>query len=418
MVDMMTGYTDKLLTKGLWILTALCLALGPAGPAFAAKSGQNRGVIIPDAEKVYAGVSTKIRATAEGAIWTVPLPRRQAWQVLKRALQRRGIGFTETDGETPSLLTEWVAWEYDAAAATGHSQRPHFGSQGTVERHRFRFELVNGSPDSPTEFRLRDAVRQKQVDIAPDSEYLWMEWRDFPLQAGAAFTFGRRLQGDYEVVMSLQSVTVLPQPITKPPAPGPGRAVTAQPTADQQVTGKAASSLPVVPPPPVGTPTASVPVQAAPPATTAPRPTPVTRTATGLLVDAPVDTVWGALLLALENLKVDVETADKSQLMIVTGWVNANYDKKGQQLQIHSDDDSGWAFDWRGNGPQRHRFQLVLIGAGNGDKTLVRAYHTGFQEQVDQTPDSSQTLLTWENHRTDPRVAAAFLRRLRIIVNH
>ncbi len=412
----MSGYPEKLLTSGVWILTVLWLALGLAEPGFAARPEQNPGVIIPDAEKIYSGVSTEVRETAEGAIWRISLPHPQAWQVLKRSLQRLGIGFTETDDEAPTLLTDWVVWEYDATANTGHSKPPHLGSQGTTERHRFRFELVNDGADSPTEFRISDAARQKQVDIAPDSEYLWMEWRDFPLQAGAAFTFGRRLQGDYEVVMSLQSVTVLPRPATKPPTSGPGAAVTAQPAAGQQAAGKAAISLPVVPPPPVRTPAASVPVQTEPPTTTGPRPAPVT--ATGLLVDSPVDAVWSALLLALEDLKVDIETADKSQLMVVTGWVYANYDKKSQQLRIHSDDDSGWAFDWRGSGPQRHRFQLVLIGTGNGDKTLVRAYHIGFQEQIDQTPDSSQTLLAWENHKTDPRVAAAFLRRLRIIVNH
>jgi hypothetical protein len=128
-----------------------------------------------------------------------------------------------------------------------------------------------------------------------------------------------------------------------------------------------------------------------------------------------VDVTWDSLLRALQDVNIDIETRDRNQLMIITGWIDANYDKKNQQLHFRSNGDSGWAFDWGGGGPQHHRFQLLLTG--QGDKTWVRALHTGFQEQVDQTPDSSQTLLVWEDRNTDPGVASAFLRRLRIIAD-
>ena len=58
---------------------------------------------------------------------------------------------------------------------------------------------------------------------------------------------------------------------------------------------------------------------------------------------------------------------------------------------------------------------LPLIVPVNDGQAMIYAYHIGYQEQIDSTPDSSQTLLEWVDRKTRPRVAEAFLRRLRVV---
>ncbi len=415
----MTMHTKMFRTGTLWIVFMTLSMAWMTGTALAARQERINGVIIPDAERVYSDVSTNIRATKEGAIWTIPLPAGQAWQVLKMSLQRLGVPFTETGGDVPQLLTDWVTWGYDASTNTGHSKRPHFGSAGTTELHRFRFMLTESASDEYAGILITDAAYQKEVDIAPDSEYAWTALRKFEPQPGAAFTFGRRLQGEYQAAMSVQPVSGLPAPSSFTPAPGVAKPPQAPaPTAAIHVPEIHETTRSVITPGPA-TPVrvipAAEPVQAKAPATSVRQAEVATRTMAGLLVNMPVQAAWDALLRALEELKIDIDTVDRNQLMIATRWIDVKYDPKNQQLHFRSNDDSGWAFDLSGNGPQHHRFQLVLIDTGSG--ALIRAYHTGFQEQVDQTPDSSQTLLAWKDRKTDPEIANAFLRRLRIVDN-
>ena len=70
-----------------------------------------------------------------------------------------------------------------------------------------------------------------------------------------------------------------------------------------------------------------------------------------------------------------------------------DYDGKNQLLVMQSKDKPLWAFSLFGKGIERHRFQLVMVPANEGTRSIVYAYHTGYQEQVDLTPDSEQTLL-------------------------
>ena len=409
----MTVHNEKLQKRGLWLVLLCFLVASLSGIASAARPDRKQGVIIPDAERVYSDVSTDIRETEQGAEWRIPLPGQQAWEVLKRSLRRLGVTYTESGSKPRQLLTGWITWGYDAAKNTGHSKRPHFGSMGTTELHKFRFRLAG---TEPAKIMISDAAYQKQVEIAPDSEYEWLEWRAFDPQPGAAYTFGRRLQGEYQAAMSLEPVSVVTPPSPPPRVTGPviTREQTVEAAADKApervVPPLQPAQVKIQPQPAVK------PVQDVTPVAPPKRKPSVTTVATGLLVSMPLANTWDALLRALQELKIDIETVDRNQLLIVTRWVYANYDPKNQQLNIRSNDDNGWAFSWLGGGPQRHRFQLVVIDAGQG-RTLVRAYHTGFQEQIDQTPDSSQTLLAWEDRKTDPKIASAFLRRLRIVDN-
>lgn len=136
----------------------------------------------------------------------------------------------------------------------------------------------------------------------------------------------------------------------------------------------------------------------------------------GLLVDGGLDATWAALIPAIEALGVKLQSSDPVQHMLTTQWINARYEKKNQQFTLESKTEERWAFNLWGKGRERHRFQLILIPVDGGARTMVYAYHTGFQVETDRTPDSSQTLLYWKDHKTDPAVAMAFLRRLRLVV--
>jgi uncharacterized lipoprotein len=138
------------------------------------------------------------------------------------------------------------------------------------------------------------------------------------------------------------------------------------------------------------------------------------RVSRGLLVRAPVDAAWPALLSALDELGIPVQRSDRQQAMVTTAWIDWNYDEKNQQFGPRSKDRVKWAFSLGGGGMQRHRFQLTVVPVGV-DQSMVYGYHTGHQEQIDATPDSSQTLLEWVDRDTGPAVAEALLRRLRII---
>jgi len=146
-------------------------------------------------------------------------------------------------------------------------------------------------------------------------------------------------------------------------------------------------------------------------------PTPTPREVQGgLLVDGGLDATWLALLPAIDALGIKLQSRDQAQHMLTTQWIDSTYDKKNQQFTLESKAEERWAFDLWGKGHQRHRFQLILIPLDGGARTMVYAYHTGFQVQTDRTPDSSQTLLYWKDHKTQPAVAMAFLRRLQLLV--
>ena len=137
----------------------------------------------------------------------------------------------------------------------------------------------------------------------------------------------------------------------------------------------------------------------------------------GLLVNAGPDATWQALREALDALGVKLQSSDQRQHMLTTEWIDANYNRKNQQFLMASKNEERWAFNLWGKGRQRHRFQLILIPADGAATTMVYAYHSGFQGETDRTPDSSQTLLYWKDDATEPAIAMAFLRRLRLVVN-
>ena len=145
---------------------------------------------------------------------------------------------------------------------------------------------------------------------------------------------------------------------------------------------------------------------------------PVKPAANGLLVSASPAVAWPALLQALDDLEIPIDQEDGQQHLLTTGWVNADYDEKNHQLVLRSKEGPKWAFNMFGKGIERQQYQVVMVPANQGVRSIIYAYNTGFQQQIDQTPDSSQTRLVWEDQDTSPDVALALLRRLRIVIPH
>lgn len=394
--------------RGMFIAGILVLlgSLATGTGALAAKR-QDPGVYVPELRFVSPG-ATDIEAVDGGAVLRVPLPAGRARQVLQRALSRLGISTTADPAVPDRLVSGWILWSYDPESQRGSSKRPGFAFSDTLERHRFGFTVEAAETPEQSRIRIIDLGHQKEVDIAPDSEYSWLEWRDFPAQPSAALSFLRRLQGDYESAMSSMLLPAAPAPVTATPAPvRPTEvpAAPAPPVSGAESPPPAAPGVgPVAPPPtaersPVATPPVAGQLRGG-----------------GLLVSAPAASVWRALQNTLQGMQIDVASSDERQRLVRTDWVLAHYDPKNQRLYLQSNESGRWAFDWRGRGRQRHRFQFIVIPVGDGSQAMIYAYHTDFQEKVDRTPDSSQTLLAWEDRKPDPRIAAALLRQLRIVV--
>lgn len=498
-------------------------------PAVQAKSpDRSPGIYIPVLKNARVDDLTATRwvENAAGGYMEVLSGAGEAWSALDQTLTSLGVRPVKKDAESNQWLTDWVVWKYDKKKDTGRS-KPGFSFSGrTLERHQFLFTVKPGNNREHAVIVAVDTKREKEVDLTPDSEYSWLEWKPGNLQQGAADTFLKRLQlpiesalvtefvvteevtrttaGDLVVtetpadtsadvvliaipeigVTSLQPQTPEPTPAASgdpilEPKPAEARenespqpAKTAQVPADiaipaertmleqpsvpkprsaEQVTKKPepveikvvnnlqrphvtqqAQTMPVeetrTPQPPerseVKQPSAAPVASAA--ATTAPAhaksviqpDTPVTPVANGLLVRASPAVAWPALLQALHDLEIPIDREDGQQHLLTTGWVNANYDEKNHQLVLQSKEGPRWAFNMFGKGIERQQFQIVMVPANQGARSIIYAYNTGYQQQIDQTPDSSQTLLAWEDRDTSPDVALAFLRKLRIVIPH
>jgi len=368
-------------------------------------------------------------STPDGAQLILASKPDQPRALLKHALSRLGISVTGEGRVDQPFLTGWIRWVYDPKSSRGGSRGHGSFFSRVNERHQFRFIVSIRSTGSA--IQIEDARHQREVDITPDSTYSWLKWKDYEAQPGAALTFLRRLQGDIESAMS--SRVLVPQEkaadIDMPAAPPKAESASSAehqapirvPDERGSTARRYAPAAPVVPVvPPVRAPKLA-PVTA-PPAVTqkplrhkalTPSPDSPATNSGALFVRADIGRTWRSLLDALSTLGVGIHSADPQQHLISTDWIEANYSKKNHQLHLQSANEGDWAFSFTGHGRQRHRFQLMVVPASGG--SVVYAYHTGFQEQYDKTPDSSQTLLAWRDRRTDPQVAAAFIRQLRLL---
>jgi uncharacterized lipoprotein len=463
----------------------LAIALSLACLLFWADHGhaerlKQRGVAIPDAPDMFFQGTTLLDRNDSGADLTLPLDANETWQLLNRVLTDLGIKPKQQDAQRQHLLTDWVLWIWDPNLETGRSKPPLKALTRTYERHRFEFSVSPAAANAGALIHIGDTARQREVDITPDSEYTWLQWQDAPVQVDAAWSFMRRLQGNFEsalssrvmpstvaspriiepvrpseptreatpvipkvpvhtpapVIVAPVSTLSTPAPVPAPPVPKqssdqpdqskPATVEHRQAVADESTKSTNTPALPVAPPTvepqsveqqtPPGAERPQDTATQSPASVSVPPPDKPLAVQGGLLVDGGLDATWQALLPAIDALGIKLQSSDPVQHMLTTQWIDARSDKKNQQFTLESKGEERWAFDLWGKGQQRHRFQLILIPADGGARTMVYAYHTGFQVETDQTPDSSQTLLYWKDHKTEPAIAMAFLRRLQLVV--
>jgi len=422
---------------------------------------KQRGVAIPDAPDMFVNGTTRLDRNESGADLTLPLDANETWPLLNRVLAGLGIKPKQQDDQRHTLLTGWILWVWNPRLETGRSKPPLKALSRTYERHRFEFSVSPAATDTGAVIHISDSARQREVDITPDSAYTWLQWQDAELQADAAWSFMRRLQGNFESALSsrvLPSSVAAPR-IIEPVRPSrPTRETTeATPTAPVSIpapavivapAGTLSTPVPVpVPSQPVVKQSSNKPDQSKPPVIEPrqavaeqpaeiadtpglPEPSPTAESQSaaqvptpaplavqgGLLVDGGLDATWQALLEELDALGIKLQSSDQPQHLLTTQWIDAMYSKKNQLFTLESKAEQRWAFNLWGKGHERHRFQLILIPVDGGARTMVYAYHTGFQVETDRTPDSSQTQLYWKDHKTEPAIALAFLRRLQLVV--
>jgi uncharacterized lipoprotein len=463
------------------LATALSVALILLGSTTTqAERFKQRGVSIPDAPDTLIQGATRLDRTESGAELTVPLEADATWELLNRVLANLTIKPLEQDAQDQQLLTDWILWTWDPDREAGGSQPPLKALSRTYERHRFQFSVRPDAAGAGALIYISDNTRQREIDITPDSEYTWLQWQDAALQADAAWSFMRRLQGNFESALSSRLVpstvaapriiepvrppvstqqatpgtpmvpvpasapaAIIVEPTTTPPVPAPvttrpslkhsssdsgqskPHAVEVSPVVTEEPTKVVKKISPASPSTPESQPAEQTPdrtekfqtvaTPSSGDADTQLAPAPMVVQG-GLLVDGGLDASWQALLAAIDALDIKLQSSDQAQHILTTEWINARYEKKNQQFTVESKAQERWAFDLRGKGRERHGFQLIMIPVDGGARTMVYAYHTGYQVETDQTPDSSQTLLYWKDHSTDPSIAMAFLRRLQLVV--
>ncbi|NNG11709.1 MAG: hypothetical protein HKM88_00510, partial [Halobacteria archaeon] len=519
------------------ILVAVIIS---ASTLHAARPDRSPGIYIPEQKNADSTAFTNTRwvETTAGGSLEVAADANATWEALDQALSSFGIKALDKNNAKREWLTDWVVWKYDSKTGAARS-KPGFGFGGrSLERHRFLFQVRPGQSPGHSVIVAQDSKREREVDLHPDSEYSWLEWKVREPQQQAADSFLKRLQLPVESALNTRFVgsadvtrttsgdtvvvedradtsadvvliripvpetevatpaTVVTQPVTQVlPDPLSGSESAGAPIQEQKSEAPAvilggrqpeiATSQPPIQPaevPPLGpvqqpepsvttreVPEAESPVKPAisqpppiqpaevpplepvlqpePSVTTSevpkaespvkpaisqavvqptakPRPeavkpdVPDRSAPNGLLVRASPAVTWPALLKSLDDQEIIRDNEDGEQYLLTTDWIGANYDRKNQLLVMQSKEGPVWGFGLFGKGIERHRFQVVVLPANQGTRSIIYAYHTASQEQIDSTPDSSQTRLEWEDRDTSPDVALAFLRQLRIVIPH
>ncbi|MEE8342977.1 MAG: hypothetical protein V3R51_04170 [Gammaproteobacteria bacterium] len=402
------------------------MGIGFAVASWAGSNERRSGVYLPDeSTAALANTATAFVSSPEGVYLAVPLDPNKAWSALDQTLRRLGIAATEKNRAQGYWATTWVMWVYDPGTDRGTSKPGTRLGERIFERHQFAFAVKSAAPGGTgARIQIADQARQRQVDITPDSEYTWLEWQAAATQPAAAAACLRRIHRDYESVVVTTAVTteatagggqmeaqsMYPGAVTAPVPPrAPVTDQSAAPRPPVQVRGAPASmSAAAVEP-------AQRPAQGRSPLPRVQQPR-ATPTESGLFVRATPDHTWRTLIAALEALGVTVDYQSPQQRILVTDWVNGSFDRNNKTFELRSKKARNWAFNWRGRGIKRHRFKLAVVAMDSGPHSMVRVDHLGFQEQIDETPDSSQTILVWQDRPSSGQIALAFLHRLRLTV--
>lgn len=396
-----------------------------------------------------------------------------AWSVLKESMSVIGIPMFSMDENEHAIITDWVFWIYDDK--TGHvSSKPKFslsGAQGR-ERHRFVFTLEEDEQPNYTKIRISDKQREHEYEVAPDSEFIWLKWEQAESQPEAAAAFLEVVakaftSASHTKIVSTNSletnqhtesiarVVDVGQTLSKPATEVQQKRVIGKKKikvksteskavlhkqctqkdinyyltngySNKQITKLCSVQF-------VDTPVeheVEVPIYEDAPAPadaqTSTNNTSLAATQVnnkyasingkkGLLIKASPNKTWDAIIKWAKDIKLPIASNNSNEYILTTNWAEYTYNDKKSSLEMREKDSVLWAFNIFGNGLQRHKFQIKLLSNNNQDSIVV-IEHQGYQVQVDDAPDSSVSLLTWEDQETNDEIATALLRKLRLYI--
>jgi hypothetical protein len=241
------------------------------------------------------------------------------YSIVVNMLDNMGVPY-QVVSESPAIFqTDWISWHYDAKSKktlSTHTNR--FFTLNGRDKYKFRISIRTVQQES---YLLLDKVsRERQVDITPDTEMVWLKWEPKEADTKAISAFIQRLQNEYEVQMLASNATVPEVAVSQVPS------------------------------------TARV----------------VNPNSNTMALDMSVDQAWGVLIKQLTQKSVSLANTHNNQHMLNTEWMYAEYNTAASYLNTSR------------KNSQRHQFQVLVIPGSANDKSSIFVYHTGFQQNSEE----------------------------------
>jgi hypothetical protein len=238
--------------------------------------------------------------------------------IVSKMLDNMGAPY-QVVSESPAIFqTGWISWHYHAKskeAMSAFSNRVF--TLNRRDKYKFRIAIIK-TQQHPV-LTLDKIKREREVDITPDTEMVWLKWVKKEPDNNAVSAFLQRLQTEYELRMLISN------------APAPKASVV--PVAQVASTNKVADP-----------------------------------SSNYMALDMSVDQAWGVLIKQLTQKSVILANTHNNQHMLNTDWVYAEYDTKTSKLNTSKKDS------------QRHKFQVLVIPGSASNKSSIFVYHTSFQQ--------------------------------------
>jgi hypothetical protein len=257
-------------------------------------SDNNNGITIDDKEPYplykYSRISDSEK-TPSIILLESPTQDADASVTTTNILKTIGVPF-QVISESPAIYqTDWISWHYDVdSKKTLSSINNAFFSLNTRDKYKFKITISTAEQqNAPVQSTLtfENILRQQQHDITPDTEMVWLKWKDEKPDKNAIKAFMQRIQTEYEII-ALSSIVL---------------------TSNKQ---PAATNL-------------SNKIQS-----------------NSISLDLEVDQAWATLIKRLKEQSISLSTVNSEQHILSTKWIHNNYatitqnaDTTDQSVQRH-----------------------------------------------------------------------------------
>jgi len=329
-----------------------------------AAPGKKVAVIIPDiAVYPFTRYSQRLPDDSDNQTPTLVLDtdNTRSLNFITTLFQHWHLPYTEStanESAQKTIKTDWLFWHYDKDSKKTLSQPVnHFFSLNS--RDRYRFELTLKPVDNnQTQLILSHSWREQEVDITPDSAMIWLKWKTVTPDKQAVSYFLQRMQTEFEKLSHTNQPVLTDKPAIHSASISAGKADTV--------------NKPVI--------IAGV--------TTTITNTTFTNYQT---INKPVSASWSALIQAVSDKNIAIQSVDNNQHIIRTKTLHANYDKTTHTLDLNH------------SAKQTYQFKIILMPGSRHNESSVFVY------QVHSTGQSEK-----QNKTGSIEIASAFLAYLAI----